>query len=48
MINNGEKPKSSYEYKRFMRDGSMKEITAVVRSRSAGKKPKEKKNAKRS
>jgi len=33
----------SYEYKRFMRDGSVKEITAVVRSRSAGKKPKEKK-----
>lgn len=27
----------SYEYKRYMRDGSMKVITAVVRSRSAGK-----------
>lgn len=32
----------SYSYKRYMRDGSMKEITAVVRSRS---KKKEKKNA---
>ena len=34
---------SSYTYKRFMRDGSMKEITAVVRSRSANKKSKTKK-----
>lgn len=33
-------PKNSYTYKRFMRDGSMKEITAVVRSKSANKKSK--------
>jgi len=28
----------SYEYKRFMRDGSVKTVTAVVRSRSENKK----------
>lgn len=28
----------SYTYKRFMRDGSVKEATAVVRARSAKKK----------
>jgi hypothetical protein len=32
-----------YTYKRYMRDGSVKEITAVVRSRSKPKKQKEKK-----
>lgn len=32
-----------YTYKRYMRDGSVKEITAVVRSRS---KPKKKEKAK--
>lgn len=31
------KPKS-YTYRRYMRDGSVKEITAVVRSRSENKK----------
>ncbi len=30
----------SYEYKRFMRDGSVKTVTAVVRSRSANRKNK--------
>lgn len=30
----------SYTYKRYMRDGSVKEITAVVRSRSENKKNK--------
>lgn len=30
--------KHSYTYIRYQRDGSVKEITAVVRSRSEGKK----------
>lgn len=33
----------SYTYKRFMRDGSVEERTAVVRSRSANKKKSEEK-----
>ena len=40
-----DKPKS-YTYKRYMRDGSTKEITAVVRSRSKNKKEKGKNNGK--
>lgn len=31
---------TSYTYKRYMRDGSTKTITALVRSRSAGRKSK--------
>ena len=33
-----EKKVKSYTYKRFMRDGSVEERTAVIRSRSANKK----------
>lgn len=33
----------SYTYKRYMRDGSVKEITAVARSRSENKKNKKEK-----
>lgn len=32
----------SYTYRRFMRDGSVKEITAVTRSRAGKKKEKKK------
>ena len=42
MINEPEAKVKSYTYHRFMRDGSVKEITAVVRSR-ASKNKKEKK-----
>jgi hypothetical protein len=42
MIQEREEKVKSYTYKRFMRDGSVQEITAVVRSR-ASTKPKEKK-----
>lgn len=31
---------SSYTYKKYMRDGSVKEITAVVRDKNKGKKGK--------
>lgn len=34
----------SYTYKRYMRDGSVKEITAVVRSRASTKKTKKEKS----
>jgi len=35
---------SSYEYKRFMRDGSVKTVTAVVRSRASKNKKSRNKN----
>jgi hypothetical protein len=43
MIQEQEEKVRSYSYKRFMRDGSVQEITAVVRSR-ASKHKKEKKH----
>lgn len=36
----------TYTYKRYMRDGSMKEITALVRARRKKKKTQEKDNGK--
>lgn len=30
-------PKGSYTYRRYMRDGSMKETTAVIRNKKAKK-----------
>lgn len=37
----------TYEYKKFMRDGTTRTITAVVRSRSENKKSKKDKEAAR-
>lgn len=41
MFNDNQQKQRTYRYKRFMRDGSVKEITAVVRSRRKQKPAKE-------
>jgi len=44
MIQEPEAKVKSYTYRRYMRDGSVQEITAVVRSRASKKKGKKEKN----
>lgn len=40
MFDNQRKTQNTYKYKRYMRDGSQKEITAVIRSRTEKKRSK--------